>query len=628
LAELLNYLSVNGLAKSFGERTIFKNITFGLAQGERVALIAKNGTGKTSLFKIIAGADTPDTGNVVFRNDITFGYLSQNPEYDPKLTIIDAALHGDTPALNAVRHYEHMLHYHETTEELQAAIDAVELHHAWSIEARVKETLTRLKLDDHYAPVNTLSGGQIKRLALAELIISAPDILLLDEPTNHLDIDMIEWLQDYLSSFTGALFMVTHDRYFLEAVCNVIIEMEDNQLYRYEGNYSYYLEKKQERQEQTAANRQRMSNTYRRELEWVRQTPSARTGKSKSRLTSFEDIKSFVNNRKRETELRLEIKTERLGGKILELHKIKKAYPGKPIANGFSYVFKAGDRIGLVGQNGVGKSTFLKMIQGLEPIDGGKIVMGETVKIGYYNQDGMVMKGDKRVIDVVKDIGEYITLAKGQKITAGQLCERFMFSKEDQYTYVSKLSGGEKRRLYLLTVLIANPNVLILDEPTNDLDILTLATLEDFLEDYPGCLIIVSHDRYFLDKLTNHLFVFEGGGEIKDYNGSYLQYRLEGDLKETTEKQEALIPKKYRSAGGKNEKQKTKLSFKEKSEFDELTKLLPKLEARKAEITAFFESGSSDAQKLLDLSAEMESLQAALEEKELRWLELSELAEE
>lgn len=622
MAELINYLSVNGLAKSFGERTIFENISFGLAQGERVALIAKNGTGKTSLFKIIAGADAPDIGNVVFRNDITLGYLSQDPEYDPKLSVIDAALHGDTPALNAVRHYEHMLHYHETPEELQAAIDAVELNHAWSIEARVKETLSRLKLDDPYALVSTLSGGQIKRLALAELIIAEPDIMLLDEPTNHLDIDMIEWLQDYFGSFTGALFMVTHDRYFLEAVCNVILEMDEGQLFRYEGNYSYYLEKKQERQEQTAANRQRMTNTYRRELEWVRQTPSARTGKSKSRLNSFEDIKAFVKNRKRESELRLEIKTERLGGKIIELHKIKKAYPGKPISNGFSYTFKAGDRIGLVGQNGVGKSTFLKMIQGLEPVDGGKIVMGETVKIGYYNQDGLVIKEDKRVIDVVKDIGEYITLTKGQKITAGQLCERFMFSKEDQYTYVSKLSGGEKRRLYLLTLLIANPNVLILDEPTNDLDILTLATLEDFLEDYPGCLIIVSHDRYFLDKLTNHLFVFEGGGEIKDYNGSYLEYRLERDLKESAEKEEALIPKKMPQKS--REKEKTKLSFKEKIEFDELTQLLPKLEARKAEITAFFEAGSSDAQKLLDLSAEMETLQAELEEKEMRWLELSE----
>ena len=625
MAEPINYLSVQDLTKSFGERQIFSDLTFGLALGERVALIAKNGTGKTTLFKIIAGEDTPDSGQVVFRNDITLGYLSQDPHFDADLTVIDAALQGDTPELNAVRNYEHMLQYHETPEELQRAIDAVELNHAWNIEARVKETLSKLKLDDPYALVKNLSGGQVKRLALAQLITAQPDILLLDEPTNHLDIDMIEWLENYLSNFTGTLFMVTHDRYFLESVCNVILELDDNRLYRFDGNYSYYLEKKQEREEQHEANRQRVSNTYRRELEWVRQTPAARTGKSKSRLDSFEDIKSFLKKRKHEGELKLEIKTERLGGKIIELHKIKKAFPGKPIVNNFSYTFKTGDRIGLVGPNGVGKSTFLKMLQDLEPVDGGKIVHGETVKIGYYSQDGMAIKGEKRVIEVVRDIAEFITLTRGQKLTAAQLLERFLFSRDDQYTYVSKLSGGEKRRLYLCTVLMANPNVLILDEPTNDLDILTLATLEDFLEDFPGCLLIVSHDRYFLDKLTNHLFVFEGGGELKDYNGSYMEYRLEQGLKEEKATPTIQIPKKQVK---KAEKEKTKLSFKEKIEFAELGELLPKLEARKAEITAFFESGSSDAEKLQELSAEMESIQQELDEKELRWLELSEFAEE
>ena len=603
----------------------FSGLTFGIAQGEKVALIAKNGTGKSSLFKIIANLESPDTGTVVFRNDIKMGFLSQDPQFDAGTLVIDAVLQGDDPALQAVRDYEHALHYHETPEELQKTIDAVERHHAWDIESRVKEILTKLSLEDHYATVDTLSGGQRKRLALAQIILAQPDLLMLDEPTNHLDIEMIEWLENYLSQFTGSIFMVTHDRYFLESVCNTILEMEDGQLYKYEGNFSYYLEKKQERQEQQAANRQRMSNLYRRELEWVRQTPAARTGKSKSRLDSFGDIKKFIKNRKKETELKLEIKSERLGGKIIELHKLKKAYGSKPIANNFSYVFKRGDRIGLVGPNGVGKSTLLKMIQGLEPIDGGKIVTGETVKIGYYSQDGLELKGEKRVIEVVKDIAEYITLTRGQKLTASQLLERFLFPPEDQYTYVHKLSGGEKRRLYLLTVLMANPNVLILDEPTNDLDILTLTTLEDFLEDFPGCLIIVSHDRYFLDKLTNHLFVFEGGGEIKDYNGTYLEYRIDRELREAKKAESETV--KYKPVQ-KKEKVKTKLSYKETFEWAELNEQIPKLEARKAEITAFFESGSSDAQKLQELSTEMEALQAELEEKETRWLELSEFAEE
>ena len=614
MANVINYLSVTDVAKSYGERVLFKGLTFGIAQGEKVALIAKNGTGKSSLFKIIANLESPDAGTVVFRNNIKMGFLSQDPQFAKGTLVIDAVLEGDDLALQAVRDYEHALHYHETPGELQKAIDAVERHHAWDIESRVKEILTKLSLEDFYAVVDSLSGGQRKRLALAQIILAQPDLLMLDEPTNHLDIEMIEWLEKYLSQFTGSIFMVTHDRYFLESVCNTILEMEDGQLHKYEGNFSYYLEKKQERQEQQAANRQRMSNLYRRELEWVRQTPAARTGKSKSRLSSFTDIKKFIKNRKAETELKLEIKSERLGGKIIELHKLKKAFGTKPIVNNFSYVFKRGDRIGLVGPNGVGKSTLLKMIQGLEPIDGGKIVMGETVKIGYYSQDGLELIGAKRVIEVVKDIAEFITLTKGQKLSAGQLLERFLFSPEDQYTYVSKLSGGEKRRLYLLTVLMANPNVLVLDEPTNDLDILTLTTLEDFLEEFAGCLIIVSHDRYFLDKLTNHLFVFEGAGEIKDYNGTYLEYRIDRELREAKAEP---VPVKYKPVQ-KKEKVKTKLSYKETFEWAELNEQIPKLEARKKEITAFFESGSSDADKLQELSVEMEALQAELEEKEMR----------
>ncbi len=625
MSEPTNFLSVQNLSKSFGIRTLFTELTFGIALGERVALIAKNGTGKTSLFKIITGADAPDTGEVVFRNGIKLGYLSQDPQFDEETQVIDAVLQGTDPALEAVRNYEHILRYHETPEELQRAIDLVEHNNAWNIEAQVKEVLGKLKLEDPYAKMGSLSGGQVKRVALAQIILANPDFLLLDEPTNHLDVDIIEWLEKYLSSFSGAIFMITHDRYFLEAVCNTILEMEDNRLYKYEGNFSYYLEKKQERLQQQDANKQRMANRYRRELEWVRQTPAARTGKSKSRLDSFKEIKAFVKQRRDNAELQLEINTQRLGGKIIECHRLKKAFGAKPIVNNFSYVFKRGDRIGLVGDNGVGKSTFIKMLQGLEPVDGGKIIKGETVKIGYYAQDGLSFKEDKRVIDIVKDVAEFITLTKGQKISASQLLERFMFSREEQYNYVRKLSGGERRRLYLLMILMSNPNVLILDEPTNDLDILTLTTLEEFLEDYPGILLIVSHDRYFLDKLTNHLFVFEGAGEIKDYNGSYLEYRVEKEWQAQPEEVEIDIPKKQK---GKKEKVKTKLNFNEKFEFEELSKTLPKLEARKAEITAFFESGSTDAEKLQKMSAEMQALQSELDEKEMRWLELSEFAEE
>lgn len=625
MAEPYNLLSVSNLSKSYGVRHLFSNLTFGISHGQKVALIAKNGTGKTSLLKIIAGEESADTGEAIFRNDIKIGYLAQDPQFEAKQLVIDAVLAGNDPALAAVRKYEHMLHYHETPEELQSAIDEMEQNHAWNIEARVKEILSKLKLTDHYAQVGTLSGGQVKRLALAQIILAEPDLLMLDEPTNHLDIDMIEWLEDYLRSYNGALLMITHDRYFLESVCNNMLELEDGKLHRYEGNFSYYLEKKQERMANDTALQQRMSNVYRRELDWVRQTPSARTGKSKSRVDSFNEIKAFVKRKREDSELQINFNTERLGGKIIELHKIKKSFGDKPIVNNLSYLFKRGDRVGLVGPNGAGKSTLLKMIQGLEPVDGGKVVLGETVKIGYYAQDGLNIKEDKRVIEVITDIAEYITLTKGQKLTAAQLLERFMFSREEQYTYISRLSGGEKRRLYLLTVLMANPNVLILDEPTNDLDILTLTVLEEFLEDFPGCLIIVSHDRYFLDKLTNHLFIFEGDGEVKDYNGTYLEYRVEKDLKENTPKGEDDIPKKLKADSDKN---KTKLNFKEKREFENLAKELPKLEARKADITKQFEAGSTDAQLLMDLSQEMEKLMAEIDAKEMRWLELSEMAAE
>ena len=624
MAEVINVLSVEGLAKSYGNKVLFRDLQFGIQQGEKVALVAKNGTGKTSLLRILAGTDTPDKGRVVYRKDLRVRYLDQEPRFKEGQGILEIALNGENPMLNAIRNYEIALSHPEDTETMSRCLAEMDRLKAWDFEARVKSILTELQLSDFQQTSETLSGGQVKRLALARVLIEEPDFLILDEPTNHLDLDMIEWLESYLSASSLTLLMVTHDRYFLERVCGTILEMEDGQIFKYDGNYSYFLEKRAERHLNERSQAEKARNLFRRELEWMRSTPQARTTKSKSRIDAFSDLKDQTKLTKRDEAVQLEMRMERLGSKILEIHKLKKAFGDKPIVDQFNYVFKKGDRVGIVGPNGVGKSTFLKMITGQMEPDGGKIIIGETVQFGYYGQEGLKAPEDKRVIDVVKDIAEYIPLAKGKSLSAAQMLERFLFEGEDQYNYVGKLSGGEKRRLYLLTVLMANPNFLILDEPTNDLDILTLNVLEDFLLDYPGVVVVVSHDRFFVDKICDHLFLFEGNGRIRDFNGGYSDYR---EWKKKEEKKAADARQFYRQKEAKKKegsKEKTKLSFKEKREFENLEIEIQELEQRKQEIEAYFESGSSDAEKLQELSQEMKALIPKLEEKEMRWLELSE----
>jgi len=623
----MNYLSVENVSKRFGARTLFEDLSFGIEEGQRVALVAQNGTGKTSLLEILAGREEPDSGRVSFRKGLKIAYLAQDPELNDKLSILDNVLAVDNPATEAIKQYELALERPEDTEAYQRAFDEMDRHQAWDFDAQVKQVLGKLGVHKTSGGITNLSGGQKKRVALARTLISQPNLLILDEPTNHLDIDMIEWLEDYLIQNSITLFMVTHDRYFLERVCDFILELEDEKIYQHPGNYSDFLERKAERQEIESTNVGKAQNLMRKELEWIRRQPKARGTKSKARIDNFKEIKKEASKDLRESELALDMKMTRLGSKILELHRLRKSYGQLKIVDGFDYVFKRGERVGIVGPNGVGKSTFLKLITQREEPDGGKIVTGETVRFGFYTQSGMNLAEDKRVIEVVKEIAEVIPVGrKGRNITASQMCERFLFEGDKQYTYVSKLSGGEKRRLYLLTVLMDNPNFLILDEPTNDLDILTLNVLEDFLMEFQGCLVIVTHDRYFMDKLTEHLFVFKGEGEIRDFPGNYSEYREVVQQEELTEKlrsksqvkPEKTVEKKEASA------EKTKLTYAERLEMEDLEKELEKLEERKAEIAAAFEEASVDAEKLEELSREMNEVADQLEEKELRWLELSE----
>ena len=620
----INVLSVESISKSFGARVLFEDLTFGLSQGEKVALIAKNGTGKTSMLDIIAGDETPDSGLVTTRKGTRVGFLKQDPQFDGESTVLNALFLVESPTNTAIKNYETALLHPQNGDKMQHALSEMERLNAWDAENNIKLILTKLQLSDFDKQVKHLSGGQLKRLALAQLLIEDPEVLILDEPTNHLDLEMIEWLEIYLKQSTAALLMVTHDRYFLESICGTILELEDKTLYRYAGNYSYYLEKKEERVENQKAQIGKAKNLFTKELAWMRSTPQARTGKAKYRIDAFKDLKQKAKQRISEDKVELDMKMERLGSKILEMHKVKKAYGDFTILNGFDYTFKRLDRIGIVGRNGVGKSTFIKMMTGQEPVDGGKIIVGDTIKFGYFGQQGLALKADKKVIDVVKEFGEYIPLNKGRKLTASQLLERFLFEGDAQHTLVSKLSGGEKRRLYLLTVLIQNPNFLILDEPTNDLDLLTLNVLEDFLLDYPGCLIIISHDRYLLDKLTDHLFVFKGNGEIKDYPGTYLEYKIqEAEDQKTNKIREQSAPVKKE----KVEKEKTRRSYNEELEFKTLSQEIEALEKRKAEITTLFEQAATDAERLQELSAEIKQVTSDLDDKEMRWLELSELDE-
>ncbi|TBW26472.1 ABC-F family ATP-binding cassette domain-containing protein [Gramella sp. KN1008] len=620
----MNYLSVENIAKSYGERELFSNISFGINEGQKVGFVAKNGTGKTSLLNILSGSDTPDEGKVIYRNDIQVAFLSQEPNLDPHLTIEQTIFSSENPTLKIIENYEKALKNPEDADALQKAMDEMESHNAWDFETTYKQILFKLNLEDLEAEVKNLSGGQKKRLALARMLLKKPDFIILDEPTNHLDLDMIEWLEEYFRKEDFTIFMVTHDRYFLERVCNEIIELEDGKLYTYKGNYSYYLDKKEERHQLDQTNTDKAQQLYKKELEWMRRQPKARTTKSKSRIEDFHEIKHRASQRRKDHKVQLELNMERLGSKIVELHNISKELGGKQLIRNFDYNFKKGERLGIIGKNGTGKSTFLNMLTGNLKPDTGKIVVGETVKFGYYTQKGIEIKPGQKVIEVIREFGDYIPLKKGRQISAEQLLERFLFDRKKQYDYVEKLSGGEKKRLYLCNVLIQNPNFLILDEPTNDLDVLTLNVLENFLLDFPGCVIVVSHDRYFMDKIVDHLFVFEGKAEITDFPGNYTDYREYSESKKNSEPKP--VEKKAKENTWRDESTGSKLSYKEQKEFGKLEKEITKLEKEKEEIQKEFLK-DLNGEEIKKTSVKLQSVEDEIEEKTIRYFELMEKME-
>ena len=616
----MNYLSVENISKAYGERVLFENVSFGINKDQKIALIAKNGAGKSSLLKILIGQDTPDTGQVVSRKGLKIAFLSQEPALPEDLSIEDYIFQEENPILKVIQQYEHALEHPEDEVAYQKAFEAMERHEAWDFETQYKQILFQLKLTDLHLPIKHLSGGQRKRLALANVLISKPDLIFLDEPTNHLDLEMIEWLENFFAKEKMTLFMVTHDRYFLERVCNEIVELDEGTLYSYKGNYSYFLEKKEQRLQQEQASQEKAKNLYVRELDWIRRQPKARTTKSKSRIDDFAIIKEQAQKRRREHVVELEIAMQRLGSKIIELHNVVKKFPEKTILDRFSYVFKRGERVGIVGKNGTGKSTFLNLLTGKITPDAGKIIIGETVQFGYYTQQGIEINPQEKVIDVIKKYGEYIPLLKGRTLSAAQLLERFLFDRKKQYDYVEKLSGGERKRLYLCTVLIQNPNFLILDEPTNDLDIVTLNVLEEFLLDYEGCLVIVSHDRYFMDKIVDHLFVFKGEGEVQDFPGNYSDYfAYEQSTPKETVKTEEKAPTQKNSWRGAN----SPLSQSEQRELARLEKEIAQLEAQKQAIEALFTEATLSNEELQEQSQTLSEVLALLEEKGDRWLDLS-----
>lgn len=617
----MNYLSVQDLAKSFGIQTLFKGLNFGIDQGQKVALVARNGTGKTTILRALAGVESADTGLVVFRKGIRIAFLQQESHFGNAKTVYQAIFESENPLLSAIQEYEEALLNPENADAFQKAFDKMDQLEAWDYEVKVKTILSKLKLDELTQELSVLSGGQKKRLSLAKILIEQPDFLILDEPTNHLDLAMIEWLQEFLTKENVTLFMVTHDRYFLDAICNEILELEEGDLYRYKGNYTYYLEKKQERQTVMQTNIDKAKNLYTKELEWMRRQPKARGTKSKARIESFYDVEKSAKKRIKNDKVQLEVQMTRLGSKILELHKVSKSYGDLKILDQFTYTFKKRDRIGIVGKNGVGKTTVLNMLTGTETIDAGKIVTGDTVVIGYYTQSGMKMDEGKRVIEIVRDIAEYIPLAGGRKLTAAQMLERFLFTKDAQWKHVSVLSGGEKKRLYLLTILMKNPNFLILDEPTNDLDLITLKVLEDFLDEFEGCMITVSHDRYFMDRLVDHLFVFEGEGQVKDFPGNYTDYRenVAADGKLKIDKPKLKDPVKDRAS------EKRKLTYNEKKEYDTIESLIDGLEQEKVAIGTQFNDAGLDAEKMKELGVRLKEIEEEIELKTNRWMELAEL---
>jgi ATP-binding cassette subfamily F protein uup len=613
----VNYLSVENISKAYGERVLFEDISFGINKDQKVAFIAKNGSGKTSILNIIADLDVPDSGQVVSRKGISIAYLAQKDDINPDLTIEETIFATDNKILSIVNQYEKALKNIDDGDAYQAAFDLMDQHNAWDFETQYRQILSKLKLDDLTLKVDALSGGQRKRLSLAIVLINKPDLLILDEPTNHLDLEMIEWLESFFAKEKITLFMVTHDRYFLERVCNEILELDEGKIYKYKGNYSYYLQNKEERLALEATNLGKAKSLFKKELEWMRKQPKARTTKSKSRTEDFYQIKESAHQRRKDHQVQLEIDMARLGSKILELHKVYKSFGDKKILDGFDYIFKRGERIGIIGKNGTGKSSFLNIITEKAELDGGKVILGETVKYGYYTQSGITIKPGQKVIEVVKEFGEFIPLSKGRKISASQLLERFLFDKKKQYDFVEKLSGGEQKRLYLCAVLIQNPNFLILDEPTNDLDVVTLNVLENFLLDYPGNLLVVSHDRYFMDKIVDALFVFRGDGVVENFPGNYSDFRAY-DSSETKEIAEKPTVKKVEKKENKNA-----LNFNEKREFGALEGDIEKLQKRKATIEKEFLNVEIAPDDVTKKSKELEETIDNLEQKEERWLELS-----
>ena len=643
MATVNPYMQVEGLTRRVGDRVLFQDISFGIAEGQRVGLIAQNGTGKSTLLNILAGGDVADEGQVIYRRDLRIGYLPQEPSYPRDLTVIEACFWHGNSTTNLIREYESCMAT-PGNPGLQDILDRMDHENAWDYETRSKQILGKLQIHDFQQPLSQLSGGQLKRVALANVLITQPDFLILDEPTNHLDLTMIEWLEGYLSHSSMTLLMVTHDRYFLDRVCNEILEMDDHTLYSYRGNYAFYLEKRQERVDATNALIARANNLYRTELDWMRRMPQARGHKAKYRQDAFYELEKVAKRHITEEQVRLEVKSAYIGSKIFEAQYVSKAFPARaskgatPSAEGtpdkvilkdFYYNFSRYEKMGIVGGNGTGKSTFLKMLLGEIQPDSGRFIVGETVRFGYFSQDGMQFDEQMKVIDVIRRIAEYIDLGGGRHLTAMQFLQHFMFSPLQQQSYVYKLSGGERRRLYLCSVLMQNPNFLVLDEPTNDLDIITLQVLEEYLRNFQGCVIVVSHDRYFMDKVVDHLLVFRGEGKVDDFPGNYTQYREAEEIREREEsaKEAERKAKEVKEEPAKRQHQeKRRLSFKEKKEFEQLEIDIEALEAEKAQIESALSSGNISVQEITDLSKRLPVLNDELDEKSMRWLELSEWA--
>ncbi len=623
---MVSYLQVENLTKSYGDLVLFRSLSFGIAEGERVGLIARNGAGKSTLLNIIAGGEDYDAGSVTFRNSIKVAYLVQTPSYDNRLTVLEACLTSESDALSTISEYERSLLSGDEN-RINEAISQMDLAQLWDYEAKIKQILSQLKINDFNQNIGQLSGGQLKRVALANALITEPDLLILDEPTNHLDLDVTLWLEGYLSKSKLSLLMVTHDRYFLDRVCNRILEIDERQIYSYKGNYSFYLEKREERKTSAAAARESDENLFRKELDWMRRQPQARATKAKSRIDSFYELEERLKRERSEGSLKIEMKGSYIGKKIFEVENLSKSYGNKVILKDFSYLFARYEKMGIVGENGVGKSTLLRMLMGEVEPDSGKIDIGSTVRFGYYSQVGITFEEGAKVIDVVASIAESIDLQDGRKMTASQLLQHFLFEPKRQYDYVAKLSGGERRRLYLCTVLMQNPNFLILDEPTNDLDIMTLQVLEEYLRHFSGCVIVVSHDRYFMDKVADHLLIFEGEGRIKDFPSSYSDYLVWRDMKAQHEAEQraaeaAKIAKPVESPKPKSNS--NKLSYKEKQEFESLEKELEELEEEKSSLENQLGSGDLSVEALTSKSERIAVIINDIDEKTMRWLELSE----